>query len=188
MAPIAFERVSSVLETPGTPLVDPEELLLPRRGYDLIVSIFDLQIVNDVPGFLARVRAHLAADGLFLAAAIGGDSLLELRAGLPERRQRGQRRRFCARRAVHSAGRWRRTAAACRLRPAGGRRRAAPRALSLAAGADGRAEGPGGVQPAGGPAGKAGDADVCWRRPPPPMRLQRATPMVAFAPRWKSSG
>ena len=70
-----FERISTV--APGG--VDPERLTLPRTGYDLIVSIFDLQVVNDVVGFLARVRHHLAPDGLFIAAAIGGDSLYELR-------------------------------------------------------------------------------------------------------------
>jgi hypothetical protein len=75
----AFERVSTVLEAPGITKVDPEALDLPRRDYDLIVSIFDLDVVDDVPGFLARARAHLRGDGLFIAAAIGGDSLTELR-------------------------------------------------------------------------------------------------------------
>lgn len=71
-----FERISTVLDAG----VDPEALSLPRGGgYDLIVSIFDLQVVNDVVGFLSRIRAHLAPDGLFIAAAIGGDSLFELR-------------------------------------------------------------------------------------------------------------
>ena len=74
-----FERASSVLPLEGVPLVDPEALDLPRRGYDLIVSIFDLDVVDDVPGFLARARAHLRGDGLFIAAALGGDSLTELR-------------------------------------------------------------------------------------------------------------
>ncbi len=74
-----FERASTVLAAPGVPLVDPEMLELPRRGYDLIVSIFDLDVVDDVPGFLARARAHLRGDGLLLVAAIGGDSLTELR-------------------------------------------------------------------------------------------------------------
>lgn len=69
-----FERLATVLGE-----LDPEALALPRTDYDLIVSLFDLQIVDDVPGFLARIRAHLAPDGLFLAAAIGGDSLGELR-------------------------------------------------------------------------------------------------------------
>jgi len=74
-----FERASTILATRGVPLVDPEKLDLPARGYDLIVSIFDLDVVDDVPGFLARARAHLRGDGLFIAAAIGGDSLTELR-------------------------------------------------------------------------------------------------------------
>jgi hypothetical protein len=72
--PIEFERLSTVLGD-----IDPEALVLRRTDYDLIVSIFDLQVVNDVPGFLSRIRAHMAPDGLFLAAAIGGDSLIELR-------------------------------------------------------------------------------------------------------------
>jgi hypothetical protein len=75
----AFERASTVLGSPDAPLVDPEMLLLPREGYDLIVTLFDLQVVNDVPGFLARIRAHLRPDGLMIAAALGGDSLTELR-------------------------------------------------------------------------------------------------------------
>lgn len=73
---VSFERVTTVI---GPDLVDTEALALPRPQYDLIVSIFDLQVVNDVPGFLARIRAHLAPDGLFLAAVIGGRSLSELR-------------------------------------------------------------------------------------------------------------
>jgi SAM-dependent methyltransferase len=76
MGSFEFERISTVLDA----TVDPEALTLPRgAGYDLIVSIFDLQVVNDVVGFLARIRQHLAPDGLFIAAAIGGDSLNELR-------------------------------------------------------------------------------------------------------------
>ncbi len=77
--PFGFERVSTIVDLPGVTRVDPEALLLPRRDYDLIVSLFDLDVVDDVPGFLARARAHLRGDGLFLAAAIGGDSLTELR-------------------------------------------------------------------------------------------------------------
>ena len=77
--PFIFERASTILPVTGVPLVDPEVLDLPRRGYDLIVSLFDLDVVDDVPGFLARARAHLRGDGLLIAAAIGGDSLTELR-------------------------------------------------------------------------------------------------------------
>jgi SAM-dependent methyltransferase len=74
-----FERAATVLPSPGAVLVDPEQLSLPHHDYDLIVSLLDLQVVNDVPGFLAQLRAHLRPDGLFLAAAIGGDTLTELR-------------------------------------------------------------------------------------------------------------
>jgi SAM-dependent methyltransferase len=74
-----FTRVSTVLEAPGVAMTDPEMLDLPERDYDLIVSLFDLDVVDDVPGFLARARAHLKPDGLFMAAAIGGESLTELR-------------------------------------------------------------------------------------------------------------
>lgn len=77
--PFTFARAATVLAGDGVPLVDPEALDLPSRDYDLIVSLFDLDVVDDVPGFLARIRAHLRGDGLFLAAAIGGDSLTELR-------------------------------------------------------------------------------------------------------------
>jgi hypothetical protein len=77
--PFSYDRVSTIAETAGFSRVDPERLELPRADYDLIVSILDLQAINDVPGFLARVRAHLAPDGLFLAAALGGSTLTELR-------------------------------------------------------------------------------------------------------------
>ena len=82
----AFDRGATVLGD-----IDPEALVLPREDYDLIVSILDLQIINDVPGFLSRIRAHLAPDGLFIAAAIGGESLSELRQAFlaAETEQRG---------------------------------------------------------------------------------------------------
>jgi SAM-dependent methyltransferase len=66
------------------PTLTPDEQddmpLLPARDYDLIVSLLDLQAVNDVPGTLARFRRHLKPDGLFIAVALGGRSLFELRA------------------------------------------------------------------------------------------------------------
>lgn len=48
--------------------------------YDLIISVLDLQVVNDVPGTLTRLRRLLRPDGFFVAAVIGGRSLAELRA------------------------------------------------------------------------------------------------------------
>lgn len=47
--------------------------------YDLIVSVLHLQAVNDVPGYLAQLRRRLAPDGLLLIAALGGETLAELR-------------------------------------------------------------------------------------------------------------
>jgi len=78
-AVFTFERASTLVPMEGVPVVDPEALGLPRSDYDLIVSVLDLQAVNDVPGFLSRIRAHLRPDGLFLAVALGGASLTELR-------------------------------------------------------------------------------------------------------------
>lgn len=48
-------------------------------NFNLIVSVLHLQVVNDVPGYLARLRARLAPDGLLMIAALGGETLTELR-------------------------------------------------------------------------------------------------------------
>jgi len=48
-------------------------------SYNLIVSLLHLQVVNDVPGYLARLRARLEPDGLLMIAALGGETLTELR-------------------------------------------------------------------------------------------------------------
>lgn len=77
--PIRFDRFASLVSSPQIPRIDAENLSLPSRDYDLIVSLLDLQVVNDVPGYLVRLRRHLQPDGLLLLAAIGGRSLTELR-------------------------------------------------------------------------------------------------------------
>lgn len=79
IGPFRYTRFATMPLGSGLPLVDPEALLLPDSDYDLIVSLFDLQITDDVPGLLARLKAHLRPDGLLFAAAVGGDSLTELR-------------------------------------------------------------------------------------------------------------
>ena len=58
---------------------DSEVPPLPEGEFDLIVSLLHLQAVNDVPGYLAQLRARLAPDGLLMAAALGGNTLTELR-------------------------------------------------------------------------------------------------------------
>lgn len=71
-ASIAFERRAAFGHEGELPDMALDE-------YDLIVSLLHLQGVNDVPGYLARLRARLAPDGLLLVAALGGETLTELR-------------------------------------------------------------------------------------------------------------
>lgn len=71
-ARFAFERLGAFAQ--GEELPD-----IVGSDYNLIVSILQLQVVNDVPGYLARLRARLAPDGLLLIAALGGETLTELR-------------------------------------------------------------------------------------------------------------
>ncbi|WP_018265802.1 methyltransferase domain-containing protein [Methylosinus sp. LW4] len=69
----------------GVDLVAEEEALpFAAEAFDLIVSGFALQWVDDLPGALAQARRMLAPDGLFLACFPGGASLIELRAALAQ--------------------------------------------------------------------------------------------------------
>jgi len=65
----------------GRLAVAADEEALPFRdaSLDLVVSALTLQFVNDLPGTLIQICRALRADGLFLAAMIGGESLVELR-------------------------------------------------------------------------------------------------------------
>lgn len=76
---ILFERFSTLVPQFGQKPLDVKDLKLPNKDYDLIVSLLDLQIINNVPNYLKNIRSHLAPDGLMLLAAIGGNSLNELR-------------------------------------------------------------------------------------------------------------
>ena len=60
-------------------IADEEALPLAAASLDLAVSALALQFVNDLPGVLVQIRRALKADGLFLAALLGGDTLTELR-------------------------------------------------------------------------------------------------------------
>lgn len=71
-AQFAYERLEAF--TGGDDLAN-----LPAGPFDLIVSVLHLQAVNDVPGYLARLRSILAPDGLLTVATLGGDTLTELR-------------------------------------------------------------------------------------------------------------
>ncbi len=50
-----------------------------EEKFDLAVSIFSLQAINDLPGALVQIRRALKPDGLFLGALFGGATLTELR-------------------------------------------------------------------------------------------------------------
>ncbi len=58
---------------------DEEALPFAARSLDLVVGCLTLHWVNDLPGALVQIRRALKPDGLFLAALLGGDTLVELR-------------------------------------------------------------------------------------------------------------
>jgi SAM-dependent methyltransferase len=58
---------------------DAREVLVTDGGFDVAVSQFSLQAINDLPGALVQVRRALKPDGLFVAALLGGNTLAELR-------------------------------------------------------------------------------------------------------------
>jgi SAM-dependent methyltransferase len=77
--------VAAALGSDGLRLVaDDEALPFAPQSFDLVVSALNLQFANDLPGVFAQVRRVLAPDGLFLAALVGGQTLVELRACLAQ--------------------------------------------------------------------------------------------------------
>jgi SAM-dependent methyltransferase len=61
---------------------DLERLPAADGRLDLAISLLALQTVNDLPGALVQMRRALRADGLLIAAMIGGEALTELRQSL----------------------------------------------------------------------------------------------------------
>jgi SAM-dependent methyltransferase len=77
-------RLSRQLQQPVRRIATPEDrsqevLPFAPGSLDLALSALAFQFVNDLPGVLAQIRRALKADGLLLAAMIGGDTLTELR-------------------------------------------------------------------------------------------------------------
>ena len=68
------------------PFVVADEEALPFRdaSLDLVVSGLALHSANDLPGVLAQISRALRPDGLFLAALLGGETLIELRQAFAE--------------------------------------------------------------------------------------------------------
>lgn len=59
-------------------MLDSEVLPFASESFDLVVSLLDLQQVNDLPGALVQLRQILKPDGLLLASLVGGASFAEL--------------------------------------------------------------------------------------------------------------
>jgi len=80
------EQVVRLSPTPeaGSVLGDEERLPFSGERFDLAVSLLALQGVNDLPGALIQIRRALKADGLFVAALLGGSTLTELRQALTQ--------------------------------------------------------------------------------------------------------
>jgi NADH dehydrogenase [ubiquinone] 1 alpha subcomplex assembly factor 5 len=76
LAPGPNEPASAVL------VADEAQLPFADASFDLVVSAGALTTVNDLPGALCGIRRVLRPDGLFVAAFVGGMSLVELRACL----------------------------------------------------------------------------------------------------------
>lgn len=74
----------------GQPAVAADFDLMPFKegAFDLVLSNLALHWVEDLPGALIQINRALKPDGLFLAAAIGGDTLAELRAVMVEAESR----------------------------------------------------------------------------------------------------
>jgi SAM-dependent methyltransferase len=80
------ESVFALAASCPAPALVCDEDLLPFKdaSLNLVVSGLALHRVNDLPGALIQIRRALAPDGLFMAAVLGGRSLIELRQALLE--------------------------------------------------------------------------------------------------------
>ena len=73
---------AAALEGRPTLAADEEWLPFAPSSFDLVLSVLSLHWVNDLPGALIQIGKTLKADGLFLGAMLGGQTLQELRMAL----------------------------------------------------------------------------------------------------------
>ena len=81
-AQIEMASSPALLPPAGKPLRlcgDEEALPFKDGSLGLVISGLTLQFANDLPGALVQIRRALKADGLFLGAVLGGQTLTELR-------------------------------------------------------------------------------------------------------------
>jgi NADH dehydrogenase [ubiquinone] 1 alpha subcomplex assembly factor 5 len=78
---VSLSAVPALAIACPAPRAVASEEALPLRddSLDLVTSVLSLHLVNDLPGALIQIRRAIRPDGLFLAALLGGDSLIELR-------------------------------------------------------------------------------------------------------------
>jgi SAM-dependent methyltransferase len=78
---VTADALAAALQSDAPLKVVADEEALPFRdgSLDLVVSALALHFVNDLPGALIQIRRALKADGLFIAALLGGETLTELR-------------------------------------------------------------------------------------------------------------
>jgi NADH dehydrogenase [ubiquinone] 1 alpha subcomplex assembly factor 5 len=83
---VAAEPATTFLRDATEPRVAADPELLPFRdaSFDLVLSNLVLHWAGDLPGALIQLRRALRADGLLLAAMLGGATLAELRTVLFE--------------------------------------------------------------------------------------------------------
>ena len=63
---------------------DPDLIPFHDGSFDLVTSMLELHWAGDLPGALVQIRRILKPGGLFLAAMLGGSTLVELRTALIE--------------------------------------------------------------------------------------------------------
>ncbi len=82
---VADSAEALVRHRSGLPVVADEEAIpFAPASFDLVLGALSLHAVNDLPGALLQIRRALTADGLFLAACFGGETLHELRRAMLE--------------------------------------------------------------------------------------------------------
>ncbi|MBX9453721.1 MAG: methyltransferase domain-containing protein [Mesorhizobium sp.] len=80
---VARVEADATLFAQGAGEVAPSETLpFEPESVDLVVSLYALQDMNDVPGMLVQIRRALRPDGLFLGCMAGAGTLGELREAL----------------------------------------------------------------------------------------------------------
>ena len=72
--------LTAALVPQGGLVLDEEALPIKPQSLDLVVALWGMHHVNDLPGMLVQIRRALKPDGLFLGALPGGESLSALRA------------------------------------------------------------------------------------------------------------